>query len=65
VGVQKTALLELPPGETLADLALGTEPAKRHVRSSFRLSLCGREPLLRSLIPEKRLPRFDLTADLA
>jgi hypothetical protein len=50
---------------SVADLALGTEPAKRHVRSSFRLPLGVRETLLRSLIPEKGLACFDLTAQLA
>jgi hypothetical protein len=65
MGVQNAALLELPPRETLADLVLGAEPSKRDVGPSFRLTLRSREPMLSRLIPDKRLPCFHLTAELA
>jgi hypothetical protein len=65
VGVQNAALLKFPPGEALADLALGAQPAKRNVGSPFRLALRSRETMLRGLVPKKCLARFDPTAQLA
>jgi hypothetical protein len=65
VSVEDASLLELPPGETLADLVLGAEPPKCNVCSPFRFPLGGRKPLLRSLVPDKRLTCFDLAAELA
>jgi hypothetical protein len=62
--MEHTTLLQLPPGEALADPAFGAEPAKRDVGSSFGLALGSRETMLRRFIPQEGLPRFDLAAEL-